>query len=63
MSKQAAKTVYAELLTTQRGAAPTSPTVSASCRSATPGQLGKWVDEVLAAHPGEVARFGAGKPS
>jgi len=25
------------------------------------GQLGKWVDEVLAAHPGEVARFKGGE--
>ena len=25
------------------------------------GALGKWVDEVLAAHPGEVARFKGGE--
>ena len=60
MSHQAAKRVYAELAR--------SPTRSPRRRRAPgPGQvsdqgaLTDWVDEVLAAHPGEVARFRGGE--
>ncbi len=37
------------------------PSGSGWCRSATQGALAGWVDEVIAAHPGEVARFRGGE--
>ena len=60
VSKQAAKTVYGELVgssDTPRAIADRLGLVQVSDA----GQLGTWVDEVLAAHPGEVARFKGGE--
>ncbi len=60
VSKQAAKAVYAELITTTdepRAIADRLGVVQVSDA----GALGKWVDDVLAAHPGEVARFKGGE--
>jgi len=60
VSKQAAKTVYGELLTTSDAPADIANRLGlVQVRDS--GQLGKWVDEVLAAHPGEVARFKGGE--
>jgi len=60
VSKQAAKTVYAELLSSSD-----TPSEIANrlglVQVSDMGALGKWVDEVLAAHPGEVARFRGGE--
>ena len=60
VSKQAAKTVYAELLTTSDAPGDIANRLGLVQVSDT-GALGKWVDEVLAAHPGEVARFKGGE--
>ncbi len=60
VSHQAAKRVYAELGDSQdepRAVAERLGLVQVSDQDA----LGRWVDEVLAAHPGEVARFRAGE--
>jgi aspartyl-tRNA(Asn)/glutamyl-tRNA(Gln) amidotransferase subunit B len=60
VSKQAAKTVYGELLSTSEAPADIANRLGLVQVSDT-GALGKWVDEVLAAHPGEVARFRGGE--
>jgi len=60
VSKQAAKTVYGELLTTSDAPADIANRLGL-VQVSDSGQLGKWVDEVLAAHPGEVARFKGGE--
>jgi aspartyl-tRNA(Asn)/glutamyl-tRNA(Gln) amidotransferase subunit B len=60
VSHQAAKRVYAELGSTEdapRAVAEGLGLVQVSDQ----GALGRWVDEVLAAHPGEVARFRGGE--
>jgi Asp-tRNA(Asn)/Glu-tRNA(Gln) amidotransferase B subunit len=60
VSHQAAKRVYAELGSTEdapRAVAERLGLVQVSDQDA----LGRWVDEVLAAHPGEVARFRGGE--
>jgi aspartyl-tRNA(Asn)/glutamyl-tRNA(Gln) amidotransferase subunit B len=60
VSHQAAKRVYAELggsLDEPRAVAERLGLVQVSDQ----GALGRWVDEVLAAHPGEVARFRGGE--
>ena len=62
VSHQAAKRVYAELA----AVAPTrSPRAVAErlglVQVSDQGALGGWVDEVLAAHPAEVARFRGGR--
>ena len=60
VSHQAAKRVYAELGATEdapRAVAESLGLVQVSDQ----GALGRWVDEVLAAHPGEVARFRSGE--
>jgi len=60
VSHQAAKRVYAELGSTEdapRAVAESLGLVQVSDQDA----LGRWVDEVLAAHPGEVARFRGGE--
>ncbi len=60
VSHQAAKRVYAELGSTEdapRAVAERLGLVQVSDQ----GALGRWVDEVLAAHPGEVARFRGGE--
>ena len=62
VSHQAAKRVYAELAhivrtTDPRAAADRLGLVQVSDQ----GALAGWVDEVLAAHPGEVARFRGGE--
>jgi aspartyl-tRNA(Asn)/glutamyl-tRNA(Gln) amidotransferase subunit B len=60
VSHQAAKRVYAELGNAQddpRAVAERLGLVQVSDQDA----LGRWVDEVLAAHPGEVARFRGGE--
>jgi len=60
VSKQAAKTVYAELLTTTDAPADIANRLGL-VQVSDSGQVGKWVDEVLAAHPAEVARFKGGE--
>ena len=60
VSKQAAKTVYAELLTTTDAPADIANRLGL-VQVSDSGQVGKWVDEVLAAHPAEVARFRGGE--
>jgi aspartyl-tRNA(Asn)/glutamyl-tRNA(Gln) amidotransferase subunit B len=60
VSKQAAKTVYSELVTTSEGPRSIADRLGLVQVSDT-GQLGTWVDEVLAAHPAEVARFKGGE--
>jgi len=60
VSKQAAKAVYGELLTTSDEPADIANRLGL-VQVSDAGALGKWVDEVLAAHPGEVARFKGGE--
>jgi aspartyl-tRNA(Asn)/glutamyl-tRNA(Gln) amidotransferase subunit B len=60
VSKQAAKTVYSELVTTSEAPRSIADRLGLVQVSDT-GQLGTWVDEVLAAHPAEVARFKGGE--
>jgi aspartyl-tRNA(Asn)/glutamyl-tRNA(Gln) amidotransferase subunit B len=60
VSKQAAKTVYGELLTSSETPGAIANRLGLVQVSDT-GALGQWVDEVLAAHPGEVARFRGGE--
>jgi aspartyl-tRNA(Asn)/glutamyl-tRNA(Gln) amidotransferase subunit B len=60
VSKQAAKTVYAELLMTSEAPSDIANRLGL-VQVSDSGQLGRWVDEVLAAHPGEVARFKGGE--
>ena len=60
VSRQAAKQVYTELLTS--GDAPAAiATRLGLVQVSDTGQLAGWIDEVLAAHPGEVARFKGGE--
>jgi Asp-tRNA(Asn)/Glu-tRNA(Gln) amidotransferase B subunit len=60
VSHQAAKRVYAEL-----GGSVDGPLAVAErlglVQVSDQDALGRWVDEVLAAHPGEVARFRGGE--
>lgn len=60
VSKQAAKTVYGELINSVESPRSIADRLGLVQVSDT-GQLGSWVDEVLAAHPAEVARFRGGE--
>jgi len=60
VSKQAAKTVYGELTGTQETARAIAERLGVVQVSDT-GALEGWVDEVLAAHAGEVARYKSGE--
>ena len=60
VSKQAAKTVYGELIGSMESPRSVADRLGLVQVSDT-GQLGGWVDEVLAAHPAEVARFRGGE--
>ncbi len=61
VSHQAAKRVYAELAQSSDGEPRAVAERLGLVQVSDQGALGGWVDEVLAAHPAEVARFRAGE--